>query len=208
MINILKKFINKDEVFRLFKNNGSDVVNIIEKNNLVLISIKEDLNFNSFINKLKKTNKNFNCNLIPIRMFITDSSDLLNCKLKKQLIWFEYINGKTWVIAKNNNEIKISLKEHYDEYIDEVVLEIKDNKYKLIKYIHDSELSTKFVKWYPEINPAVSQYFSLGKDETMYYMSNLLSELTDTKILSDDVINEINNVIDINKENEIKILTK
>ena len=208
MINILKKFINKDEVFHLFKNNGSNVVNIIERNNLVLISIKEDLDFNSFTNKIKKTNKNFNYNLIPIKMYITDTSDILNCKLKKQLIWFEYINGKTWIIAKTSNEIKISLREYYDEYIDEVILEIKDDKYKIIKCIHDSELSTRFVKWYPEFNKDVSNYFSLGQEEAMFYMSNLLSELENTKILSEDVINEIYNVVDMNKENKIKILIK
>jgi len=200
MMNILK---NISSILK----NENDVVEITEIGNLILISIKEECSFKeylNYVNSLKGSKKIIS--KLPLGVYLTDSSNILECKLKKQLIWYERKQDSFWIISRSsdNNELKISLSEYGEEHIDEIQLEIKNNEYKITKLIHDYDFSTCFVKWYPENNEKISQYFSLGKDEAMFYIRYLLDMLEYDKILSDDIISNVYDVVGLKKNFDLK----
>ena len=200
MINILKN------IGGILKN-GNDVVEVSEKENLILILIKEECSYKEYLNFANNLNGSKNVvKKLPTRVYITSSSNALECKLKEQLILYERKKDGFWIISKSNklNEMKISLNEYSEEYIDELELKIKNNKYKITKYIHDYKFSTSFVKWYPEINPNISKYFCLGKPEAIFYIRYLLQKLEDDKMLSDDIINRLYDIVGLKKNFDSK----
>lgn len=200
MINIFKNIGN-------VLKNETDVVEIIEKGNLILISIKKECSFKEYLNYINNLKENKKIvSKLPTKIYITDNFNVLESNLMKQLIWYERKENSFWVVtrASERNQLKISLSEYRKENIDELELEIKNNEYKITRYIHDYNFSTSFVKWYPVVNLDVSNYFSLRKSEAIFYINYLLDKLKNAKILSDDDINSLYNIVGLENSFDLK----
>ena len=197
-MNICDIVLFKKNLFDVFKNNDNKCVNFIKKENLILIRINRDCDFNEYLNSFRNGSDIFDSISIPTRMYITDSCDISKNKLKRQLIWFEKINNGWVIMSKSDTDYKMSLFEITDDFIDEINLEINAKKYKISKFIHDLNFNTKFVKWYPIDNLDISTYFSLNENEAVYYTNNLINKLKSMKIVNDYDIDYIKSVININ----------
>lgn len=115
---------------------------------------------------------------IPVRMFLRD-----NDWLAYQTLYITEKNDIKYIIATNENILKISKSFIEDGKIKEITLDINksNGRYKVSKYLHNTDHSTISVKWYPLRNQTMS-FFVLEENEANGYANELLIDLNELQI--------------------------
>lgn len=169
------------KIFRKKKNNISnkklidkinlqDIVTISYENNITKIDILKECNICDFtsINELEKIE-------IPIRTIIRSNANILECNCLKQTIYLLQNDNSNLIITIDDNNILISNRVMGESEIEETEVKIKrdTSEYKVVKYIHDLNYSTKLCKFYP----SNIDYFSIDKKEALQLATNLFEYL-------------------------------
>lgn len=181
MFNIFKRNkrdnIKKEEIIKKEKN----FVNVSFKNNMTTIEILEDCT----LEELNEATKNIDIDKlkIPVRMYIKNDNNLS----KQSIAVFECDNNM-YIFVNDNDELKLSQRKFLDNRIEETVIYIDKfkEKYKITKYEHDLNYSTKSTKWYPLNNDKMGM-FSLDKVEAIAAAYKLLDDIKEDEV--DDFIN-------------------
>lgn len=185
----IKQIINKS--ISTNKNNSNDkdnfqendLLNITFEENIVKIEIKEECTLKEYSDNIDEFDDKIKNLDIPIGILIFfDEHNISKSKLKQQTIFIFSNNSINYIITISNNITKISERRNENNEINETVFEPKfdEKEYKILKYIHDLNRSTKVVKWYPE-NNSNYKYFTLDKKEALSLAQNLLDNLETIK---------------------------
>lgn len=164
---------NKDLIDKI---NPQDIITVSRENNITKIDILKECT----LSELKEIE-------IPIRMFIRSDSNILKCNFLKQTIYLLQNDNSNLIITMNDSDILISNSVMGESEINEIAIHIKKDtvEYKVTKYIHDLNHSTKLCKFYP----SNSSYFLLDKKEALQLATNLFEYL--------EQIDGIDSIVDI-----------
>lgn len=161
-------------------------ITLTEQNNIITLTIKEELSLKEFINYLEKTKYSYLLNIIDLKHLTKDNSIP-----PKKIITFNK-NNITYIISISKNIIKIS-KKRKQESITEETIEIDKQNYTYIisKLIHNLDGSTQEVKIYNKDQSKNHKLFLLPKESAIAISKNILEELS--------LIEEIATIININE---------
>jgi len=165
-------------------------MNIEVKNefNYTIIDIKKDCTLKEYgsYNNLKELNKEISFSTL----FNVDEQ-----LIKKKKIYI--IKGKNIIynIYSNNDIISINQKKYNNEdcYVDEKIIEIKVDEFKIIRQKHDKNLSTFYTKYFSSANPN-EKYFHLEQKEALKIAKEVIEELGKIRY-----IEKIVDLMDINR---------
>ena len=184
----MKLFYTKEELKNLTPKqeeiNGGELVTIKE-DNITEIHIKQCL-FKDFMDKCNMIDKFHIC----MRNFIYDGSLSPDTLLKEQKIYILEKQNKKYYVTLSKSQLIISEYNTTNKNIFETELEVDydKNQFKISKYVHDLNYSTKEHKSYPCNSEMFRKCFSLEKKEAISLASQLLNNL--------QKINGIENIID------------
>ena len=176
MFEFFKRKIHKDN-----KVNKNEKTNILDEEKILDVSFEDNV---TKINILKdcssiQLTETFNkLNVeepkIPMRMYIKKD----NNEFEAQNILIYDCDTKTYIFSINNSKLKISQRKLVDDKIEEIVVYIdkRTEKYKIIKYVHNLDHSTIFIKWYPQ-NDEKNKMFTLDKVEAFSSMYRLVDDM-------------------------------
>lgn len=158
-MNIIKRLLNKK-------------ISIQEQQNIITITIKEQLSLEEYIKLLKKSKYSYLLDIIDLKHLLKE-----NIIQPKKIILINK-NNTTYILSFTKNIIKIS-KKTKKGFIIEETLEIDKNNYSYIigKLIHTLEGSTQEVKTYNKDQTKNHKFFLLLKDEAINIAQSILEEL-------------------------------
>lgn len=188
---------NKEFVNRVPSSNSVDNnINIEHNDYLIKIEIKKDCTLQEYCNEteslLKENLANMDdamidmINRIPMRMLISNGIKTIN----GQTIYLIRNDDFEYIISSNAKNIHISESRMVDEEIEESTIQIyfPNGEYKISKYIHDINRSTKSVKFYKTSNVS-NQLFSIDKEEASSTVKSMLQHLEENE--------SIKNILDL-----------
>ena len=151
---------------------------VIQEDNLITINIKKQFTMLEYCKEIEQLEKKLSSNISFIKEIITDGNDFLIAKVKPQNISLFKQDNYDYIISQTKEEIKISQKTIINEDIHETYIEIDipSRQYKIVKYIHDKNCSTKECRKYP-YDENTSPSFCLEKKEALSLAQNLLEIL-------------------------------
>ncbi len=167
----------------------NDIIKYEENEDFANLQILEECTFEEYIEQINSYKVKNKIIEIPIRMFITTGGNLLNTKLKKQIISFMSSNNIECIFVNGENEIIISQRIKLADEIIEITIKLEKltGQYTIAKYVHDLNYSTKLCKWYP-VKGDYLEFFTLTKNEALelfkIFIKNLES-IFDNKMFPD-----------------------
>jgi len=176
MFDFLKRKIHKDnKVNKNEKINSLDEEKILDvsfEDNVTKINILKDCSSTQLTEAFNKLNVEEP--KIPMRMYMKND----NNELESQNILIYDCDTKTYIFSASNSKLKISQRKLVDDKIEEIVVYIdkRTEKYKIIKYVHNLNLSTIYTKWYPQ-HDEKNKMFTLDKVEAFSSMYRLIDDM-------------------------------
>lgn len=150
------------------------ILEVYLKNNVTIINIKADCTIEEYSKYIDQYTLVKDIH-IPVRQFIRCAPTTSTPILKEQKLYIINHNNYDYFISISKDEVKISERKIVENNIHETVIELNNSyeDYKITKYIHNSNLSTKTCKWYPSRNSV----FLLEKNEALSLSKSLLDNL-------------------------------
>ena len=174
MFNFLKKLFVKNESPKLEEIEKKTIINVIKDCNTTQINILENCSLEEFVNQCKEFN--IDEEKIPMRIYIKINND--NFKFSVQDIFVYKRNNTTYFVSKTDSQLIISQQKTIDDRIEEISISMFKHikNYKITKYIHTLDHSTKSVKWFPQDNQQ-REMFTLNKKEAFFSLYKLLDDI-------------------------------
>ena len=190
MLNFIKSKLKKNEKNNTNKKNNELTNNIIEvqsEDSFTLIKIKKECTLEEYSSNIDKYDEVKDLH-IPIRLIYQNKA------IEEKNVYIFKHNNFDYVVTTSNKNIKISERKLLEDNVYETEIEInkENNDYTITEYIHNDNLSTKSVKWYP----ATTNYFSLDKKEAFDLVRKTLDNLNSTPFV-DKIFDNINNLYEL-----------
>ena len=159
-------------------------INIENNDNLIKIEIKEDCTLQEYCTKIDSLLQSNSENMdktsidmidrLPMRMLISNGIKTI----KRQTIYLISNNNLQHTISVNVDNIYLSESKVENEEIKEGTIRIclANREYQISKYIHDSNRSTKSVKFYKPSN-ASNQFFCMDRQEATTVVESMIEHL-------------------------------
>lgn len=144
-------------------------VHILEMEDVTKIEVLEPCNFVEFECPIE----------IPIRLFLKEGYNLLTTNILRQAIYSYEENEYDYYISQNEEQLLLSERKIENENILEIYLEIDKNKktYRVTKYIHDKNYSTKGHQTYPMNEDSVYDFWRMDKKMAIVLLQGLVNRL-------------------------------
>ncbi len=203
-LNFFNKLFRKKNKENVKDNNGpvnnASSSNSIDKNinieynkNLIKIEIKKDCDFQEYCNEIdRRLQENISkmdnnmidmINEIPIRMLISNGIKTIN----RQTVYLTSTDEYEYIISLNAENIRISERRIVNKEIEESTIQIyyPNREYKISKYVHDLNRSTKSVKSYIPGRKSGIQFFDMNKEEAILTAKTLMQHLEKNESIRD-----------------------
>lgn len=164
----IKNILTK-KFYTTLEPNPKEKVQIINRDNFMKINILEPCTLEELPYFIK----------IPIRSFLREEGNLLNAKILKQTLYLFKENKYEYCITENKEQLLLSERKMENEDIMEIELKIDKNKetYRVTKYIHDQNHSTKETKIYPMKEDNAFDFWRMNKKEAVVLLQGLVNRL-------------------------------